>query len=231
MSEPKPRVGGPLGELVQAPARWLVFFAVKEEAKFFFPLASARRTQVWLTGMGRRNAVENFRYAAQQLRPERVLTCGFAGGLNPELRTGTVLFDADFDAGVADALETLHVRRARFHCAARVAVTAAEKQTLWQDTQADAVEMESAVIRELCHQSKIPSATIRVISDAADEDLVLDFNALMTAEYRISYFKLCRALIGSPATIPKLIAFQRQTVSAARELARVLEELLRLAKR
>jgi nucleoside phosphorylase len=186
--------------------------------------------QSWLTGMGRRNAVENFRYAIEQLKPRRVLTCGFAGGLNPKHRAGTVLFDADFDTGVTAALEEAGARPGKFYCATRVAVTAIEKQQLWRETGADAVEMESAVIRELCRQRQIPSATARVISDAADEDLVLDFNALMTADYRISYVKLARVLLGSPRNIPRLMAFQRQVADSAKQLAHVLSSAIRTAQ-
>jgi hypothetical protein len=228
MSSEKPKVGGPVGTLATAPVNWLVFFAVKEEAKYFFPTIP-RGVQSWLTGMGRRNSVENFRQAVELLNPRRVLTCGFAGGLNPKHRVGTVLFDADFDAGVAGALEGAGALSGKFYCATRVAVTVAEKQRLRQETGADAVEMESAVIRELCRQRKIPSATVRVISDAADENLVVDFNAMMTADYRISYFKLSRALLGSPRNIPRLITFQRQTAESSRILARVLTLSIRAA--
>ena len=86
--------------------------------------------------------------------------------------------------------------------------------------------MESSVIRNLCREWKIPSATIRVISDSAQDDLPLDFNALMTSEDQIDYGRLARAILVSPRKIPQLIAFQRQTVMAARELGRVLNELL-----
>jgi hypothetical protein len=229
MSADKPRIGGPVGAPAKAPVDWLVFFAVKEEAKYFLPPFSSKRSQSWLTGMGRRNAVENFRYAVERLKPRRILTCGFAGGLNPAHHVGTVLFDTDIDAGVATALVKAGAQPGKFHCATRVAVTASEKQKLWRETGADAVEMESAVIRELCRQQEIPSATVRVISDAAAEDLVLDFNALMTADQRVSYAKLARALLGSPGNLPRLIAFQRQLMVAAKALAHVLHASIRMA--
>lgn len=88
------------------------------------------------------------------------------------------------------------------------------------------MEMESSVIRNLCHEWKIPSATIRVISDTAHDDLPLDFNALMTSDERIHYGKLALAILSSPRKIPQLMAFQRQTMTAAKELGRVLNELL-----
>ena len=215
-----------MGGVAKEPVAFLVCFAVKEEAKFFLPRQSrAGAIQAWVTGMGRKNAAESLREAVAAVEPERVLTCGFAGGLNPALALGTVVFDHDFDAGVADALAELGALPAKFHCSKRVAITAAEKRALWESTGADAVEMESSVIRNLCREWKIPSATIRVISDTAHDDLPLDFNALMTSDDRIHYGKLALAILASPRKIAQLIAFQRQTMTAARELGRVLNEL------
>jgi len=102
---------------------------------------------------------------------------------------------------------------------------AAEKRALRDSTGADAVEMESSVIRTLCREWKIPSATVRVISDTAEDDLPLDFNALMTSDDRIHLGKLALAVFSSPRRFPQLLAFQRQTLTAARELGRVLNEL------
>jgi adenosylhomocysteine nucleosidase len=215
-----------VGGVAREPVAFLVCFAVKEEAKFFFPRRSrAGAIQAWVTGMGRKNAAESLREAVAAVEPERVLTCGFAGGLNPALALGTVVFDHDFDAGVAEALAELGALPAKFYCSKRVAITASEKRALWESTGADAVEMESSVIRNLCREWKIPSATIRVISDTAHDDLPLDFNALMTSDDRIHYGKLAMAILASPRKVSQLIAFQRQTMTAARELGRVLNEL------
>jgi len=225
MARPNP-ARGPVGGVAREPVAFLVCFAVKEEAKFFSPRQSrAGAIQAWVTGMGRKNAAESLREAVAAVEPERVLTCGFAGGLNPALTLGTVVFDHDFDAGVAEALAELGAIPAKFHCSKRVAITAAEKRALWESTGADAVEMESSVIRNLCREWKIPSATVRVISDTAHDDLPLDFNALMTSDDRIHYGKLAMAILASPRKISQLIAFQRQTMTAARELGRVLSEL------
>ena len=94
-------------------------------------------------------------------------------------------------------------------------------------TKADAVEMESSIIRQICRDQKIPSATLRVISDPANEDLPLDFNALMTADQNLSIPSLIVALAKSPGKIPALMQLQRNTSFAAKRLAQVLESLLR----
>ncbi|WP_160164569.1 hypothetical protein [Pedosphaera parvula] len=207
-------------------ARVLVCFAVKEEAKFFVTTQCERI----ITGMGVRNATKGIEGALSKNKPDLVLTTGFAGGLNPRLKTGSVVFEEDEDAGLRSLLTGLNATPVRFHCADRVAVTSAEKKALWVATGADVVEMESSIIRKVCRAQKIPSATIRVISDAADEDLPLDFNALMTPDERIDFGKLAWKLMCGPQKIPQLMQFQKRTIAAARNLADVLEKLL-LARR
>ncbi|HUD47357.1 MAG TPA: hypothetical protein VMR33_11030 [Candidatus Baltobacteraceae bacterium] len=219
---------GPVGRLVKPPVDLLICFAVKEEMKFFRNESwKTGSIQVWVTGIGRKNAAVNIREAIARVQPERVISAGFAGGLNPGLKLGTVVYEQDFDAGFARELEELGAVPAKFYCHRRVAITTAEKRALWQETAADAVEMESSVIRTICREFKIPSATVRVISDDAGQDLPLDFNALMTSEDRINYLKLLWAVLSQPGRIPKLIEFQHQTLDAARKLGAVLEDLLR----
>lgn len=219
---------GPLGAVAKPPVGLLLCFAVKEEMKFFAPrrAAVANSFQIWMTGIGRKNAAENIRAAIARVQPERVITAGFAGGLNPIHKCGAVLYEQDFDAGFGEDLDELGAIQAKFHCHKRVAITADEKAALWKETGADAVEMESSVIRTICREFRIPSATVRVISDDATQDLPLDFNALMTSEDRINYLKLFGAVVSKPGRIPKLIEFQRQTIDAAQKLAGVLEVLL-----
>ena len=223
---------GPVGRLAKSPVDLLICFAVKEEMKFFpFPSWKGSSVQVWVTGIGRRNAAENIRDAIARVQPERVITAGFAGGLNPRLPCGAILYEQDFDAGFSREVEELGAIPARFHCHRRVAITAAEKSELWRQTGADAVEMESSVIRTICREMHIPSATVRVISDDAQQDLPLDFNALMTSDDRINYLKLMWAVLSRPGRIPKLIQFQHQTLDAARKLGAVLEDLLGAERR
>ncbi|MBI3417449.1 MAG: hypothetical protein HY043_19320 [Verrucomicrobia bacterium] len=210
------------------PGTILVCFAVKEEAKFFPKLALAHaRIETLVTGMGAENASLAIRAALETFSPTLVLTCGFAGGLNPKLPAGAIVFSEDPEVGLARHLVELSAALATFHCARRVAVTCTEKKQLWESTRADAVEMESGVIREICRAKQISSATIRVISDSASEDLPLDFNALMSADYEINFAKLLLRVASAPWKIPALLAFQRQTTAAARNLGEILDKLLR----
>jgi nucleoside phosphorylase len=201
----------------------LVCFAVKEEAECFHPPEGVKTL---LTGMGRRNAEEAFRRELQRDIPGFVLTCGFAGGLKPELAKGAVMFSLDDDPRLESVLAAAGAKPGSFHCAEKVATTAEQKRRLRETTGADAVEMESQIIRAICREHKIPSATIRVILDTAGEDLALDFNELMTASQKMHYGKLALALLRSPGKIPALMELQRQSRAAAEKLAEVLRRIL-----
>ena len=206
----------------------LVCFAVTQEAKPFREWSRGRNdVQVILTGMGGRNAERAIRDAFARFSPRRVFSCGFTGALNPSLRIGDCVFDsATTPADVAPQLIRLKAVPVTFHCASRVAVTAAEKSELHKTTGADVVEMESKVIHAFCAARNVECVTLRVISDAADEDLPLDFNALMTAEQELSAFKLAFAILGSPQKIPKLIRLGHNSAHAAKELAHALISVL-----
>jgi adenosylhomocysteine nucleosidase len=206
----------------------LVCFAVKEEAaEFKKKNLSALNAEILLTGIGTRNAAEALYPVLEKRRFSLVLTCGFAGALNPDFKIGEVFFEEDCEPKLAEALRATGARPAKFHCAKRVAITVAEKAELRRTTGADVVEMESAMIRQICRERKVRSATVRVISDTANEDLPLDFNALMTADYQLSSMKLTMALMKSPGAVPRLMELQRNTQVGAQRLAEVLESLLR----
>jgi nucleoside phosphorylase len=72
----------------------LICFALKEEAALFRKTAVGRTgVSILLTGIGRKNAEKSAREFLATHSPELVLTCGFAGGLNPDLKPGDVVFD------------------------------------------------------------------------------------------------------------------------------------------
>lgn len=208
--------------------RTLVCFAVPQESKPFrrrFPPSS--QVEILVTGMGPQNAQRSFEQQLAHSTFDRVLTCGFAGGLNPAFRTGEVFFETSSTTLTAN-LKQAGAQEARFLCTNRVAITLAEKEQLRSRDGADLVEMESGIVQAECRRREIPCATVRVISDAADESLPLDFNALMTPDYRLSAFKMTGALLRHPSSIPGLMQLGRKTAHAADRLAEVLIRFLQL---
>jgi adenosylhomocysteine nucleosidase len=102
----------------------------------------------------------------------------------------------------------------------------AEKTELRRTTGVDAVEMESEVIHTICRERGIPCATVRAISDSANDDLPLDFNQVSNPDLSLNYGKLAGALLRQPGKIPALLRLQRNCKLAAQRLADVLARLI-----
>jgi adenosylhomocysteine nucleosidase len=251
----------------------LVCFALKEEAAPFQKIAAGglRRghpISVLLTGMGRENAEKSVReFLAGEASvlasrsqdastgparlvsglapPGLVLSCGFAGGLNPNLKLGDVVFEmpdrrdelhesppksevrGSQSTSLQQKLLAAGAKPAKLFCADRIATTAAEKQKMRDETGTDAVEMESAAIHAVCREQRISCATVRVISDTANEDLPLDFNALSRPDKSLDYGRLFLALAKSPGKVGGLMKLRKQTRFAAERLAEVLAKIVR----
>jgi adenosylhomocysteine nucleosidase len=207
-------------------------------------VAAAPAASILITGIGSRNAEKSAREFLAANSPELVLTCGFAGGLNPDLKPGDVVFETAnaplapslsppggervsvrTGEGLFSRLSAAGAKPAKFFCADRIATTVAEKKKLRAETGADAVELESGAIHAICRERGIPCATVRVISDTASEDLPLNFNALSKPDMNLDYGKLAWAVVKSPGKIGALLKLQKQTQFAAERLAEVLSKI------
>ena len=203
----------------------LVCFAMKEEAGPFRKLAVEKsHVHLLLTGIGRVNARRALEAELARQQPAAVLSCGFAGALTPSLMIGDVIYETE-DEAFRQRLEIARARPAKIFCADRMAITATEKKKLRDESGADAVEMESAEIHAMCRERGIPCATVRAVSDRADEDLPLDFNQLAKADMSLDMAKLMRMVAGSPGKIGALLRLQKQAKLAAENLAKLLDRV------
>ena len=213
-------------ENILMPDSILVCFALEEEARPFRKRMAYRQDVVIrIVGVGRKNAERSIQQALEGQAFRLVLTCGYAGGLNPRLKHGQVIFDSDSVSGLDEELKGLGATPVKFLCAERIVSSIAEKRQLHTQTGADVVEMESDPIRQACRAKKIPSATVRVISDTADENLPLDFNRIMDANMDLSFTRLAREIAGQPSVIPALIRLRNSNLIAANNMAEVLMRL------
>ena len=205
----------------------VVCFAMAEEAGAFKKLYGGA-TPIFFTGIGRENAERTTREFLAAHTPELLLTCGFAGGLIPELKIGDVVFEIPVDgdnndyAAVRTKLMEGGARPAKIACVDRVAATAEEKKKLRGETGADAAEMESGAVQAICRERGIRCVTVRVISDAANEDLPLDFNKFLKEDKSVDMSKLMMAVAKAPWKMGALMELQKNTKLASQRLAEVL---------
>lgn len=208
-----------------------VCFALAEEAGAFKKVCG-ESVPVFFTGIGRVNAEKATQEFLATHTPELLLTCGFAGGLTPELKIGDVVFEMPAETGndgyaaVRTKLAEGGAKPAKIVCVDRIAITAREKQKLREQTGADVAEMESAAVQAVCRGRGVRCVTVRVISDTANEDLPLDFNKFLNEEKSVDMSKLMMAVAKAPWKMGALMELQKNTKLASQRLAEALAKVI-----
>jgi adenosylhomocysteine nucleosidase len=103
----------------------------------------------------------------------------------------------------------------------KIIATAGEKEDLGQ--KGSIVEMESGYILAAAEQAHVPCVAVRAISDAADEDLPVDFARILDSRGHLKMGGLLKEVGLSPYRIPLLIQFGRQSRAAGKSLADFLD--------
>jgi nucleoside phosphorylase len=145
--------------------------------------------------------------------PKRVGTLRDAAGLSTD--SNLAAFAERQGATLVDTLLT----------ADRIIESQEEKARLSQF--ADAVDMESFHIVHEFSLEAAPVTVIRAISDAANEDLPIDFSKVLTDTGQLKVTALIKELVLQPTRIPHLIRFAKQSREAAKNLVNFLDVFLR----
>jgi len=149
----------------------------------------------------------------EQKNVDGIVSTGFCGALDPALGVGDIIVSGP---GVSSPRSFV---RGEILSLDRVAVTAAEKRDLRQQTGAVAIEMESAGVAAKARELGLPFRCIKVVSDAAAEDLPLDFNLYRDAAGHFSRSRIALAALGHPfSVLPALLRLDRNCRHAAEKL-------------
>jgi adenosylhomocysteine nucleosidase len=149
---------------------------------------------------------------------DRILSVGFCGALDPALQIGDIVVSGEVPKGLGASFVQGDVVSVD-----RVAFTAREKCDLRAATGAAVVEMESAAVAQKAREWDVPFGCVRVVSDAAGEDLPLDFNRYRDADGRFDRTRIALAALGRPFTVlPGLIRLDRHCRRAAERLGEFL---------
>jgi len=134
-----------------------------------------------------------------------MISTGLCGALDPALRLGDVVV-----SGNAQIEARAKFVRGAVHTIDHVAVTAAEKRTVRNQTGAVAVDMESAAVERKAAEWNVPYLCIRAVSDRAGDTLPLDFNRYRNTRGDFSRTRIALAAIARPFTVmPQLMEFDR----------------------
>jgi len=162
-----------------------------------------------------------------ELFPGIILSCGIAGALAPSLRPGDVVIDGD--AMVANRLGQVlpHAQRGGIVGSDAIAATAAEKRLLHERTGAMAVDMESHVAARVAVRQGLSFASLRVISDRAEDDLPPAALVGMRPDGGMALGAVLASLARAPRQLPTLIRTGRQADQAFRSLETAFEAIIR----
>lgn len=175
-------------------------------------------------GMGPERAAQAVLWLGQHYPLTGVLSVGFAGGLQAELRPGDALLvthiltqdevarttNLAMGSGIRPDARLAHIAAMAIAQAAVVSHTgpllsttamvaqAAAKQALGQSSGALAVDMESYSVGQMAAQRRIPFAVLRTIFDTSHENMSLPVAACITADGSLRPFRMVGCLACRP---------------------------------
>lgn len=197
-------------------------------------------TLLAVSGMGRSAAAQGAR-ALIDAGVSALVSWGMAGGLDPALAPGTIFLPEEVVSRDGMSVTTAAVWRERLGTAiaqrdaqqqpvrtqgrlltsVKAVATTADKATLFQETRAAAVDMESLAVAEAARARQLPFIAVRVIVDSAQDALPRAVSAAADEEGHLKVWRLLAALARTPTDLAALMRLAQRYRAANRSLAAV----------
>jgi adenosylhomocysteine nucleosidase len=232
------------------PAAVAVVFAVAVEADAFERLATGRvetrandvvihegvvanvRVAWCIGGMGTQAAAHATRLLVAGHRPRLLVSAGFAGGLDPALARGAVVYPA---TSVADG-EPRPIALAAtagpgtapltIITASGIVATPTAKRALADRSGAHLVDMETHAVASVAAEEGLPCASVRVISDTADDELPREIATLAKPQSTMRRLGAALGAVGRrPRAALDLWRLYEHAVVDAKSLAQALADV------
>jgi adenosylhomocysteine nucleosidase len=168
------------------------------------------------------------------------VSAGFAGALREDLRRGHIVM-ADsvtdlagrslqvgltMDPQTVTATRGLHVGRVL--TVNQIIRTVAEKRALGEAHGALACDMETTAVAEACRRHKTRFLSVRVISDALDDELPPELEALVNQKSTAGRLGAAAgAVFRRPSSVKDMWRLKEEAIKASDRLAKFLESVLR----
>jgi adenosylhomocysteine nucleosidase len=185
------------------------------------------------TGVGRKTCCQRMEVLLRRERFEYVISAGFAGALEKELRIGNVFVSENYSSPQLLRSPQLHLTHDGVFLGKLLTVSAvvesnAERERLATSTGAVAIDMETEFIAEACADHQLPMLSLRAISDTPSEPFPAPAHVLFDLEKQQTDFaRLAFYLVTHPGAFSRLEAFRERIAVARKALARTLETILR----
>jgi len=170
---------------------------------------------IFHTGVGRKRCRQSIEPFLRSVRPELLISSGFAGGLTDEVPVGDLVIAQNFsDPELVRRLTTpaqQHIRRIKLLTVDRMVDSVDERARIANQDSAAAIDMETDVIAEACARNAIRMISLRVISDSpaapfpAPPDVLFDLTS-----QRTNFGRLVPYVLTHPSAIGRLSRFAKQ---------------------
>lgn len=168
--------------------------------------------------------------------PKWVLSCGFAGALQPQLGLGEIVavnqsadehgHDLQIDLKMAsDPARRLHV--GKLVTVGKIVRTVAAKHELAAKTEALAVDMEAYAVARVCQELHRKFLAFRVISDDLATDLPPEVMSIFGDTGAVRFGAVVGSLWKRPSSITDLWKLREQATQAAEHLADFLDGVVK----
>jgi uridine phosphorylase len=209
------------------PENILILTAVKMEATAMKRALAGRRCRFHTVGVGAKHLPD-----LQGVQV--ILLCGVAGALDPGLRVGDVVLDAQTQVlryakeldlssthwALGSTSEPAFIRRGLIHTADQIIATPRQKSELFRSTSALAVDMEQAIVHKFAEPFHVPVMGLRAISDTADQTLDPEVIHLIDEMGNPKPLRIASLLIRRPQLIPYLKQLGDSTKLALQQLGK-----------
>ena len=199
---------------------------------------SPSRAVVAVTGDGPVRALDGLSRFLQRTPCAGVIAIGVAGALTPDLVAGELLaarevFTDDKMTAVPDgswlaAAISSGAKACTFVSTGTIVTSPADKAALARRVRRmpAAVDLESAAWARAAATFNVPIAVLRIVVDAADEELPAFLAAHVRADGSVRRWGIAASALVRPARIPSLVRLARRTWSGSERLAGAVERMI-----
>lgn len=185
-------------------------------------------------GIGQEAAARTTREMIRAYEPKWVVSAGFAGALNADLHRGHMLMANSVanTAGEELQIELKMQPTPKLHVGRLLTVdgllkTTAEKQAAGEKHHALACDMETFAVAKECSLAGVRFLSVRVISDALDDELPKEVEALLNEKNLAKQAGIAlQAIFKRPGTALDLWKLRDEANKAAERLAKFLLQVI-----
>ena len=196
------------------------------------------------TGVGRQRAEETTLLIIERFQPKALISIGYAGAVQPELKVGDLVIadsitDVEGDKNrkffpdpnwLSRSRSIPGIRGAQVVVGGLLTVNSvihlpAAKRELGRSYNVQIVDMETSAIAGIAEEKGLPLLSVRAVSDSVDQEL-LDSSSFLGSDGEISTLKAGWYVMTHPNSIKGALSLRTQIQFATRVLTEFMSDLL-----